>query len=417
LRRTTFAKAIRGSNSIEGYNVTVEDAIAADLGDQPMDASDETWAAVVGYRNAMTCVLQVANDPHFQLSTDWIRGLQFMMIHYDLSKNPGKWRPGAIFVRNFDSGEIVYEAPPAAEVPGLMEELAQALRSPGTTPPIIQAAMGHLNLVMIHPFSDGNGRMGRCLQTLIMARNGTEAPVFSSIEEFLGRNTQDYYSVLAQVGAGAWHPDRDARLWLRFCLKAHYTQATTLLRRSTEYESLWNVLEAQVNRAGLPDRLVLALSDAAMNLAVRNSTYRGVAEISEQLASRDLKLGVDSGFLTPVGERRGRVYIASPQLKAIRKAVAAPKNVPDPFEEVEPALALRPLGQGQLRHPRLAARLAALPPPPHCLRILLTLGGWLRARSFPDHGLHDSEGRLVFILPELVATLAQRGNMVSRPET
>src|SRR5258708_40342823 len=63
LRRNTFARAIQGSNSIEGYNVTREDAIAAIEGEEPLNAETEAWAAVNGYRRAMTYVLQAAEDP------------------------------------------------------------------------------------------------------------------------------------------------------------------------------------------------------------------------------------------------------------------------------------------------------------------------------------------------------------------
>src|SRR6202142_1101065 len=70
LRRALFARAIRASNSIEGFHVTVEDAIAAVEGDEPLDAADTDWKAVRGYRSAMTFVLQLAADPHFKHSTD-----------------------------------------------------------------------------------------------------------------------------------------------------------------------------------------------------------------------------------------------------------------------------------------------------------------------------------------------------------
>ncbi|MDQ2946529.1 MAG: hypothetical protein M3Y27_11395 [Acidobacteriota bacterium] len=89
LRRNTFARAIRGSNSIEGYNVTAEDAIAAVEGEEPLDAQRETWAAVVGYRNAMTYVLQLAKDPHFSYNEGFIRSLHYMVLSYDLSKPSG----------------------------------------------------------------------------------------------------------------------------------------------------------------------------------------------------------------------------------------------------------------------------------------------------------------------------------------
>lgn len=337
LRRSTFARAIRGSNSIEGYNVTVDDAIAAADGEEPLDADAAAWAAVTGYRTAMTYVLQLATDPHFHYSPDLIRGLHFMMIQYDLSKHPGRWRPGPIYVRDDERNEVVYEGPDNSLVPGLVDELVQVLETDkDTQPSVVRAAMAHLNLVMIHPFSDGNGRMARCLQTLVLARTGVLAPTFSSIEEYLGRNTRAYYDVLATVGGGAWHPERDTRPWIRLCLTAHYRQATTLLRRSRELEKLWEAVAAEIERLGLPDRTIYALADAGVGYKVRNTTYRSAAEVSNQLASRDLKMLVDSGFLIPMGERRGRHYVRSPQLTAIRAATVEPKGVPDPFQgEVE----------------------------------------------------------------------------------
>src|SRR2546430_2215445 len=99
LRRFAFAKALQGSNSIEGFDVTIEDAVAAADNDEPLTAEGDDWAAVTSYRDAMTYVLQLADDPHFRYSEDLIRGLHFMMMRYDLRKHPGRWRPGAIFVR------------------------------------------------------------------------------------------------------------------------------------------------------------------------------------------------------------------------------------------------------------------------------------------------------------------------------
>ena len=319
LRRSTLARAVQGSNSIEGYNVTVEDAIALAEGEEPIDATAEVRAAILGYQKAMTYVIQLANDPHFEYSATLIRSLHFMMIEYDLTKNPGRWRPGPIYVRDDEKQAVVYEGPNAERVPELMAELVATLTSedPGF-PPIIQAAMAHLNLAMIHPFSDGNGRMARCLQSLILARHGTLAPQFLSIEEFLGRNTRVYYDVLAGVGAGTWHPERDARPWIRFCLTAHFHQATSLLRRTREIARLWDLLEQEIKVAKLPERLIFALSEAAVGWKVRNATYKPSVEVSEQIASRDLALAVGAGFLVPKGERRWRHYVATPKLTEIR---------------------------------------------------------------------------------------------------
>jgi Fic family protein len=332
LRRALFARAIRASNSIEGFNVTVEDAIAAVEGDEPLDAADADWKAVRGYRSAMTYVLQLAADPHFKHSTDFLRSLHFMMLEYDLSKNPGRWRPGPIQVVDEAKREVVYQAPDAELVPGLMTELVAALNQPdNSTASMVRAAMGHLNFVMIHPFSDGNGRMARCLQSLILARAGTLAPEFSSIEEYLGRNTREYYDVLRNVGAGGWSPRRDARPWIRFCLTAHFRQATTILRRSREIQQTWDALEVEIKNRKLPERTILALSDAASGLRVRNAAYRSVADISVQVATKDLKLLVDRGLLVASGEKKWRSYEASEFLKELRSRFREPKLVPDPF--------------------------------------------------------------------------------------
>jgi len=330
LRRNTFARAIQGSNSIEGYNVTADDAIAAVEGEEPLSAEKETWAAVTGYRGAMTYVLQLSNDPYFSYSEGLIRSLHFMMLSYDLSKHPGRWRPGPIVVRNEQSGEKVYEGPDAELVAPLMNELVEHLNAQSSCPFMVRAAMGHLNLVMIHPFADGNGRMARCLQTLVLAREGIIDPWFSSIEEYLGRNTQAYYDVLAVVGKGTWSPKSDARPWLPFCLTAHYRQAKTLLRRSKEMRRIWDELEQENRKFGFPERVQLALSDATLGFRVRNATYRSAAQISESLASRDLKLRVDHGLLKPDGEKRGRAYVASPILMAIRERTREPRVPGDP---------------------------------------------------------------------------------------
>ena len=336
LRRNTFARNIRGSNSIEGYNVSIEDAIAAAEAEEPLDADQMTWNAVVCYREAMTYILTLSDDPHFGYSTDLIRGLHYMMLKYDLTKNPGRWRPGPVYVRDEELDRIVYEGSDAEMVPELMKALVDYLNANGNVHPMVLGAMAHLNLVMIHPFSDGNGRMARGLQSLVLARTGIIAPPFSSIEEFLGRNTRAYYDVLREVGGGSWQPERDTRSWVRFCLTAHFVQATTLLRRSRELERLWNMLEIELKKAGLPERLLFATAEAALGLKVRNATYRSVADISLQVASRDLKLAADAGFLEAYGERRGRFYRGTERILEIRKLTSEPKKIPDPFEIPDP---------------------------------------------------------------------------------
>jgi Fic family protein len=333
LRRSTFARAIQGSNSIEGYHVTVDDAVAAVEGEEPLDERTEAWKAVTGYRNAMSYILQLADDRYFEHNEGTLRGLHYMMLGYDLAKHPGRWRPGSIYVRREEDGATVYEGPPAELVPALMAELITALNATSPLPVMVRAALAHLNLVMIHPFSDGNGRMARALQSFVLAREGILDPTFSSIEEYLGRNTPAYYDVLGQVGQGAWHPENDPLPFVTYCLTAHYRQAETLLRRSEEIDRLWVLLEREIERKGLPERAIMALSDAAFGYRVRNATYRKAADTSDPLASRDLRALVDAGLLVPQGERRGRHYVAGDWLRQARAATRAKKVTTDPFTD------------------------------------------------------------------------------------
>lgn len=336
LRRLTLARAVQASNSIEGINASIDDVVAAGESEEPLDAAAETYEALRGYQAAMTYVLQLSRqEPPLPIDGSLIRSLHFMMMGHDLSKNPGVWRPGAIWVEREEDEAIVYEGPDAEVVPALIDELVAELAAVDG-PVIVRAAMAHLNLAMIHPFSDGNGRMARCIQTLVLAREQIVAPEFSSIEEYLGAHTREYYGVLAEVGQGSWRPERDARPWVRFCLDAHEQQARRLLQRLQDIERLWELCASLAAGHGLPDRVVPAMVDAARGFRLRNTSYRRLVdrsegvEITEQTASRDLKALVDADLLEPKGERRGRLYVAGTPLREAWRSVRAlrPRSAP-----------------------------------------------------------------------------------------
>jgi Fic family protein len=338
LRRSTFARAIQGSNSIEGYNATLDEALAVVEGEGAADEKTETYLAINGYREALTYIGQAAKDPFFEFSKQFLKSVHFMMIGHDLSKYPGQWRPGSIFVVNQKTGQTVYEGPDVELVNPLVEELVAYLKAEVEQPAVVKAAMAHLNLTMIHPFKDGNGRTARALQTLVIALGGELHPVFSSIEEWLGRNTEEYYLVLAMTGQGAWHPERSAQLWVRFCLKAHYQQAATLIRRNEEYSRLFDRVSAMIEVAKLPDRASVPLFDAALGFRLTNARYRADAEVTELVASRDLKRICDAGLLTAIGEKRGRVYRASPALTIVRAETRLPRPLEDPYDLIQQRL-------------------------------------------------------------------------------
>lgn len=339
LRRAVMARAVQGSVSIEGYHASVEDVASVIDDEEPLEASEGTRRAVAGYRDAMTFVIQIAPTAPV-IDTSLLKSLHFMMIKYDLSKNPGQWRPKGVWVRGTD-GDAAYHAPERKLVEPLIDELLGQIAT-AEAPAMVTAALAHLNLAMIHPFSDGNGRMARCLQTLVLACDGVLSPVFCSIEAYLGRNTTAYYGALQEMSEGKiWSPQLSASSWVRFCLTAHYQQAMSLLTRIRETEALWDRCEQAAARHRLPDRVVGPLCDAARGWRLRRSLYIKIVhstageEISKAMATRDLGALANAGLLESVGDKRTRYYLPTPEIRNLWdeiRAMRMSRPIPDPYE-------------------------------------------------------------------------------------
>lgn len=336
IRQAILARAVQGSNTIEGYTASIEDTAAIIADEPPLSADEETRLAIAGYRDALTFVLQLASEP-VQVDVSLLRSLHFMMLKHDLSKNPGQWRPGAVWI---SSGNVTaYEAPERELLEPLLDELLEQIADDSAAP-MVKAAMAHLNLTLIHPFTDGNGRMARCLQTLLLASEGEPSPLFSSIEEYLGRNPPAYYDVLEEVAAGSWSPQRSARPWIEFCLTAHYRQALTLKRWILETEALWDACSRIISEHGLPERTIGALCDGARNRRIWRSLYVKIVksstgdDISEHQATRDLASMSSAGLFLAHGDKRGRHYVASPELRKVWTAIREtlpPQSAVDPY--------------------------------------------------------------------------------------
>jgi Fic family protein len=312
LRRELFAAAVQGSNTIEQITVDISEARAAVEG-QTMSAEVDprTQAAILGYRDALTYVQQTPQMPFFRYDEMLLSALHFMIQKYDMTKWPGRYRPGGIFVTSSDPLEPAYTGPDADLVPALMRELVEWLNAGDLDQPsLVRASMAHLNLVCVHPWRDGNGRMGRCLHTLVLARDGVLAPEFSSIEQWLGDqvHTVQYYQALQETQGGSFQPDRDTRPWLRFALAAHHKQAQLVQRRVEYTERLWREMEALAAERGLPERVVSGLYAAAVG-ELRRTTYQSDEDLTRDQAIRDVQALVRNGLVKPRGNAATRVYV------------------------------------------------------------------------------------------------------------
>jgi Fic family protein len=180
---------------------------------------------------------------------------------------------------------------------------------------VVRAALAHLHVVSVHPFRDGNGRVARIVQSLVLAREGLLAPEFVSIEEYLGRNTEAYYAALQEVQGGSYQPERDAAPWVKFCVEAHVEQARRRLDQIAEAGARWSALEALVQQRRWPERLVIALEQSLFGGADRAS-YAGEAAVSAPTASNDLRRLVDADLVTQRGKGRTTSYVASATLRS-----------------------------------------------------------------------------------------------------
>ena len=314
LRRLVQATSIESSTSIEGFHVPTEDAVAIVSGAQSPSPDDENRLAVACYARAMEHVGVMANDSGFHWYDRVVLDLHFDACYFQQDKKPGRWRTGPIGVTSAD-GRFLYQAPDAELVPSLMAEMVDWLEHGEVDAHVVaRAAMAHLHLVSVHPFRDGNGRISRIIQSLVLAREGLLSPEFASIEEYLGAHTPDYYRVLKEVQGGSYQPDRDATPWIDFCIEAHLTQARRRLEQIEQAASRWAHLEQLVEERGWPDRLVIALEQALIGGTDR-TRYSAEADISAASATNDLRRLLDAGLITQLGRGRNTRYQASDSLR------------------------------------------------------------------------------------------------------
>lgn len=339
LRKTLTAQAIAGSNSIEGY--TVDSVDVEDLldGEQEVAVSAENRAETLAYQHAMAYVQSLHDTPDFRYEKSLLNSLHWMLQgHHHPGMTAGRWRKGGVWINEpGQPAQAAYVAPDAEELPSLTHELITWLNEGDLEAhTLVRAAMAHLNLVKIHPWSDGNGRMSRSLQTLVIARGGVLAPEFSSIESWLGApgNTWEYYKVLKQVGGREWSPGRDTALWIRFNLLAYHQQTQTVQHRIDRSTRCWIQLAEFGEHNGVDERQVTALHDAALAGRVRRARYQRAENLSNQQSVRDIRALVEAELLLPVGNTKARYYVPGPRFPApVLEELRQPMWLDDPYDD------------------------------------------------------------------------------------
>ena len=314
LRRQWRASSAESSIEIEGYSVPEGERVAVASGAEPADPTDEDRMALSCYARAMNHVGVMATDPGFEWVDRVILDLHFDACYFQTDKDPGQYRKKGIEVTSDGGGPPAYVGPPADELRPLTGEVIHWLDGPaGTAHVIVRAAMAHLHVVSVHPFRDGNGRISRIVQSLVLALDGLLAPEFVTIEEYLGENTAAYYAALQAVQGGTYKPERDAMPFVRLCVEGHLAQARRRLRQLADAGARWAFLGHLVKERGWPDRLVIAL-EQSLFAGTDRASYAPEADVSTPTASNDLRRLLDAGLIAQQGRGRATRYTASEAL-------------------------------------------------------------------------------------------------------
>jgi len=334
-RRDLEAEAIAASTIMEGVAVTVDEARRILAGDKPTGVSASDIDLVDGYRDAMRFVLARADAGAFQWQSELLLSLHHLVLGGSYAKGAGRFRESQNWLTNRASGAQVYLPPPAEKVPSLVDDLMMWLQESDEPGPVT-AALAHVSVAGIHPFSDGNGRTARIVASLSMYRAGYRSPQFTSLEEWWGRHVEDYYAAFDCLGT-EWAPDADVTPFLETHVRAQVAQVEALSLRNTTERALWTVLQdAAVSDMGMNERATHALYDAFFAREVTNRYYRGMADVSEVTASHDLAKLVASGALQARGAGRSARYVAAPALYelVVRNAELDPRWLGAPGDNV-----------------------------------------------------------------------------------
>jgi Fic family protein len=314
LRRFVRATTITQSTGIEGFRVSEQDGVALANGEARARAGEVDRQAVECYARAMDHVGVLARDPAFSWLDRVILDLHYDACSFQRKHDPGLWRQESVGIVD-GNGRIVYRAPDPGEVPGLMFDVVEWLEQGDLdVHVVVRAAMAHLHVVSVHPFSDGNGRVSRIVQSLVLARDGLLAPEFASIEEYLGERTHAYYEILQRTHGRTYDASRDAEPWVAFCAKAHLDQARRRLDQVHDAAARWERLERLAAKRGWPDRFVVALEQSIFGGCDRTG-YARETGVSAATASSDLRRMVEAGLLLQRGQGPATHYDPSDALR------------------------------------------------------------------------------------------------------
>ncbi|MFS1521299.1 Fic family protein [Flavobacterium covae] len=278
LRKQNQIKTIHSSLSIEG-NTLSEEQITAILENKRVVGTQKDIIEVL---NALEVYKNINTLKH-NSEKDFLKAHKMLMK--DLIENSGKYRTKGVGI--VKGSKVEHVAPPYENVPFLMKDLFQYLKDKSEIS-LIKSCVFHYEMEFIHPFMDGNGRMGRLWQTLILME---EYPVFEFLpfETLISKKQTAYYSSLS-----ASDKEGKSTKFIEYML-------------SIIDQSLSELLENSTKKLSDEDRIQVFIENFDKEFT-RKDYLNYFKDLSSATASRDLKKAFENEIITKNGDKKTTVY-------------------------------------------------------------------------------------------------------------
>jgi|SRR5579863_316142 len=299
------------SSLIEGIHTTLVDVFTTSIVDTK--PSKETQL-VVNYSQALDAALELTQGQGYPIVFRVIaRAHEVLMASGEGDKaSPGQYRKQAVRV-----GDLV--PPPAHKISGLMADLERYINTDDSLAPLIKAGLAHVQFETIHPFLDGNGRIGRLLIVLMLIDAGLLTTPIIYPSYYFKKNHLAYYQNLDRVRT---HGDFEG--WIRFYLEAIKQSSTDAYRRALDIEQLEQDLKNLINTdeqfSTMRDQSIQALSILFQQPVISASELAKRLEKSFNTANKIIALFADIHILEEMSnQKRNRLFRFTQYLDLLEK--------------------------------------------------------------------------------------------------
>ena len=233
---------------------------------------------------------------------------------------PGELRTGQNWIgpRGTPIQEARFVPPPASLVPDLLSDWERFVNDDVEMPPLVQCALMHYQFEAIHPYFDGNGRIGRLLIILFLCVKDVLPKPLLYLSDYFDRNRGDYYDHLYNVSlTGNWEP------WLRYFLEGVAEQAQDAVVRAGNLRALQERYRAMLQEQHASSNVLRLLDELFVNPYVTVPGAHELLRVSRWGAKQIVARLVDAGILESLGAYWPRIYVAKELLKTIEEPVTA----------------------------------------------------------------------------------------------